>query len=69
MRWSLLVQFALAPEEAARVAGLGRGSIFAAIRSGRLPARKAGRRTLILASDLKRFLADLPLARTKAEAV
>jgi excisionase family DNA binding protein len=42
--------------------GLGRDSLYAAIRSGRLVARKLGRRTLITEQDLHRFLASLPKA-------
>ena len=40
--------------------GLGRTSLYAAIRDGKLIARKFGRRTIILATDLDRFLAALP---------
>lgn len=48
------------PEEAAQVAGSGRTKIFHAIKSGDLKARKFGRRTVILADDLRTFLASLP---------
>ena len=40
--------------------GLGRTSLYKAIAEGRLVARKCGRRTLVLADDLARFLHDLP---------
>jgi excisionase family DNA binding protein len=46
--------------------GLGRDTIYAAIRNGRLSARKLGRRTLITDSDLRRFLASLPKASNAA---
>jgi hypothetical protein len=39
---------------------LGRTSIYEAIKDGRLPIRKAGKRTIILALDLAVFLAGLP---------
>jgi hypothetical protein len=39
---------------------LGRSKIFTEIRSGRLPARKAGNRTIILAEDFAAYLAGLP---------
>jgi excisionase family DNA binding protein len=42
--------------------GLGRDSIYAAIRDGRLVARKFGHRTLITDDDLREFLAALPRA-------
>jgi excisionase family DNA binding protein len=41
--------------------GLGRDTIYKAIRAGRLPARKLGRRTVVLATDMQRFLESLPL--------
>jgi hypothetical protein len=46
--------------EAAAVAGLGRDSIYAAIRAGKLVARKYGKRTIILDPDLRAFLGALP---------
>jgi excisionase family DNA binding protein len=46
--------------------GIGRDSIYAAIRTGKLIARKLGRRTIITDSDLRRFLEDLPKAGDKA---
>jgi excisionase family DNA binding protein len=42
------------------ITGLGRTTLFAAIKDGRLIARKAGRRTLVLRADLEEFLANLP---------
>ena len=49
--------------EAVQVSGLGRTKLFAEIRGGRLPARKFGTRTVILADDLRTFLEGLPLVR------
>jgi excisionase family DNA binding protein len=40
--------------------GIGRDSIYAAIRNGQLEARKWGRRTLITDEALQRFLNGLP---------
>jgi excisionase family DNA binding protein len=46
--------------EAAALSGLSRDFFYGEIRSGRLVARKAGRRTLIIQEDLEKFLAGLP---------
>ena len=46
--------------------GLGRDTIYGAIRAGRLIARKLGRRTIITDSDLRRFLEGLPKAGNTA---
>jgi excisionase family DNA binding protein len=47
--------------EAKALAGCGRSALYAEIKAGRLPARKLGRRTIILASELSAWLAKLPL--------
>lgn len=46
--------------EAIRASGIGRTALFSEIRAGNIPARKRGRRTLILAKDLGDFLERLP---------
>ena len=47
-------------DETADQAGLCRDSIYQAIRDGKLEARKAGRRTLVTAEALRRYLDNLP---------
>jgi len=47
--------------EACQVAGLGRTKLYQAISDGRLKARKFGKRTIILRTDLKEFLSALPV--------
>ena len=39
---------------------IGRDKLYKLIKGGRLPARKLGRKTLILADDLRAFLESLP---------
>lgn len=46
--------------EAVRVSGLGRSTIYALCAEGKLRRRCCGRRTLIMADDLRAFLASLP---------
>jgi excisionase family DNA binding protein len=48
--------------ETCSLTGLGRDTVYTAIRDGHLVARKLGRRTLITDDDLRRFLAGLPRA-------
>ena len=49
--------------EAVRLTGIGRSSLYEAIRRGDLPIRKSGRRTLLLMEDLRQWLAGLPAPR------
>ena len=53
-------------DESCAIAGVGRTYIYNAIAAGDLTARKAGRRTLILRSDLEAWLAGLPIATAAA---
>jgi len=54
-------------KEAARASGLSRSFLYVAIGRGSLRARKCGARTLILDTDLRRFLRSLPrLAKGEA---
>ena len=56
-------RIALSVTEAAVEAGVGRDQVYAAIREGRLEARKWGRRTIITYDALSRFLDALPPLR------
>jgi excisionase family DNA binding protein len=53
--------------EACRQSGIGRTAIYDMINSGKLTARKRGRRTLILADDLRRCLELLPAVKANAD--
>lgn len=51
---------------AAHLMGICRSTVFAEIAAGRLKARKAGRRTLILRSDIDEWLSSLPVRSASA---
>ena len=50
---------ALTIPDAVKASGLPRSSLYEAMKRG-LPARKSGRRTLIMVADLQAYLASLP---------
>ena len=54
--------------EACAVARIGRTAIYELIRSGKLRAVKRGRRTLILADDLRQLFENLPAIQCSPEA-
>jgi excisionase family DNA binding protein len=66
-------RLSLSPEEASALTGIGLTSIRQAVASHALPARKHGRRTIILPDDLTAWLKALPKTGNKvvsgAEAV
>ncbi len=55
-------KLALSIDETSRRTGICRDVIYRAIREGDLPARKCGRRTLILQTELHDYLHALPRA-------
>ena len=56
----VLKREALSIEDVQKAAGIGRTTIYGLINDGSLPAKKIGKRTVILIDDLKRYLAGLP---------
>jgi excisionase family DNA binding protein len=66
------IRLALGVAEAAKAAGVGRTTLFEAIRKGEVAAKKVGRRTIITADDLDAWLKSLPpraTAKTPAREV
>jgi excisionase family DNA binding protein len=59
---------ALNPRQSGVIAGTGHDVIYEAIREGKLPARKLGRRTIIMRDDLQRWLTSLPPLKLKPKA-
>ena len=57
--------YAISILDAVRLSGIGRSSIYQAIRRGELPIRKLGRRSLILTADLQRWLSKLPTGEAR----
>jgi len=53
------MQLSLSIEEAKKATGFGRTKIYEAINKGLLPAKKYGKRTVILKRDLESFLSNL----------
>jgi len=53
-------KLALSIEEAVAASGVGRTMLYQEIRSGSLPTKKVGRRTLILTEDLVAWLHSRP---------
>ena len=53
----------LSIDEVVRLTSIGRSTLYKLIASGRLIARKVGRRTFILRRDLDAFMTELPSVR------
>lgn len=53
-------KYALTISEAVQLSGLGRTTLYQLSAAGKLPFKKCGARTIVLAEDLKRVLQALP---------
>lgn len=56
----MLDKHTLSIAEVTKALGVGRSTLYALIKEGRLPVRKLGTRTLVLRSDLEAFIEALP---------
>jgi excisionase family DNA binding protein len=61
------MKISLTIEEVCAATGLGRTKIYEAIGAGALPAKKWGKRTLVLKSDLEAFLSSLEAYSAQTE--
>ncbi|GLI94297.1 helix-turn-helix domain-containing protein [Methylocystis echinoides] len=52
------------PRTAAKALGIGVTTLYAEMKAGRIAARKIGRRTIIMRTEIERYLASLPSAST-----
>jgi len=52
--------------DAVHISGIGRSSLYEAVKRGDLPIRKAGRRTLVLTQDIRSWLDSLPKVAAEA---
>jgi excisionase family DNA binding protein len=64
---SEIQNLALSIEEAQRISGIGKTKLYSLLKSGAIPAKKLGKKTLILRSDLCNFLMTLERYPTKPE--
>lgn len=53
------MQLSFSIKEACSLTGVGQTKLYEAINQGLLPAKKYGRRTIILKNDLEEFLSNL----------
>jgi len=52
--------------DAVKISGLGRTMLYELIGAGKIEARKAGNRTLILVASLRAYIASLPMAEIRS---
>jgi excisionase family DNA binding protein len=53
-------------DEFAKLAGIGRTTVYAEIKAGRLITAKVGKRTLLTADEVRRWLERLPTSHAAA---
>lgn len=53
-------------EQVVNITGVGRSTVYNAIKSGQLEARKHGRRTWITSAALNKWIESMPMVRSSA---
>jgi len=61
-----MTRFSLTIDDATTYCGIGRTKLYELIREGKLTARKAGKRTLLLTEELDAYVRSLPALKTAA---
>ncbi len=62
----MAISLCYAPNDAAKILGIGRSTLFNLLVRGELSARKIGTHALINAAELERYVASLPQAEFHA---
>lgn len=57
----------VSPKEAQEILHVGKTKLYTMIARGELPAKKLGGSTVILMSDIRRFVANLPSANKEVQ--
>ncbi|WP_353644221.1 helix-turn-helix domain-containing protein [Mesorhizobium sp. WSM2239] len=57
-----MTKLAVSIPEAVEMTGIGRSSLYALFREGKITRRKQGKRSLILVDELRRYVESLPTA-------
>lgn len=65
---STLAPITVDPKTAAKMIGVGIVTLYSLLASGRIPAAKLGKRTLIRVSDIDNFLNELPSYKSERAA-
>lgn len=61
-------QLAVSLNEAVRLSGIGRTNLYKIFKTGKIKPRKAGKRTLVLISELTDYLNSLPVGGSAHDA-
>ena len=57
-----MTKIAVTIPEAVAISGIGRTSLYSVFKTGAIKPRKQGKRTLVIVSELEKYIASLPVA-------